>query len=864
MRMIVLLCLLLLLSREGWCAAHGPAKLPYEDLPDDKPCRHMEGIEASPHNYEIAFRGTVDGTMTRMPIGYAAFRQGWQPNRSVRIENVGESDLRNPRIVVNGKRQWWTIEEVVADATRGTQTPAERARALWEFCRRHRFHACTWDSECYDALKVLHVYGYTLCGNEAHVLNDLWKTAGLKPRRGYPIGHCITEVFYEGDYHLMDSDEHVICLQRDNQTIASCAEIVRDHDLIKRTHTYGILRAEGRKTDEFSASLYVHEGKREGDWGFNCRHSMDLTLRPGESIEFRWDHFGKQYTAGTPLVKGQRMRDGQGDLSAWGPTAYDNMRNGKIRYRPDLTAPAARRGAEAAEDAVFDQQSGTIRPAARQPATGGQGAPGAARVTWQFASPYVFVGGAAAAAVRLGQGASAEWRYSADGKAWKTLATLDKAGEGRLSASLDEIVSPRREPTYRFRLQLVLLGSAAAQDVSFEHDVQTSALALPELEVGPNRISYTDANGSDPKRKVRITHQWLERASWHPPSAPPAAVAPKDGVTVQGSRITFKWEPAADADGDKIADYHFELSDRADFRWPLSPTFEKLTSRTPSQGKPQWTVPYAGLLNPDTTYYWRVRAQDDKGVWGPWSRVFRFRIQAPGVPLEPRLVADGKGGFLLRWRANPQGQPPAAYKVYGSDEKGFSVSDTEYLLHMGKGFVRSMEEYESKPANGPNSEMVKTPANLIGCVKDTSLRVVGADLAEPNTNKAYYRVVAVDAAGNESGPSDYAEVPRPHVILPAESKAKLGAPWRLRPGVIRSLGDLRCRASKQSSYNAAFWDREEIRFAAEGLPEGLVLDAGSGEITGTPARAGTFTIRLTASDQFGKTQTAPLKLSVSE
>ena len=42
---------------------------------------------------------------------------------------------------------------------------------------------------------------------------------------------------------------------------------------------------------------------------------------------------------------------------------------------------------------------------------------------------------------------------------------------------------------------------------------------------------------------------------------------------------------------------------------------------------------------------------------------------------------------------------------------------------------------------------------------------------------------------------------------------------------IRSIGDLRCRASRKSSYNAAFWDREEVSLTAAGLPEGLSLDA---------------------------------------
>ena len=617
-----------------FCAVQGPAKKAYSDRTDDRARKHVESVARSPHRYRIDFRGTVDGVMTRMPVGYAAFRQGWQPNRSVLIENVGATDVTDPWLVVNGKRNWRTLKDVVAEATRGVTTPADKARAIWESHRRRRFHATTWDAECSDVVKVLNVYGYTLCGNEAHLMGDLWKAAGLRVRRGYPIGHCVTEVFYDGAYHLLDSDEHVICLQRDNRTIASCAEVVRDHDLVKRTHTYGIGQGESRKTDEFSASLYSHEGPRKGDWHARTRHTMGLTLRPGESLELRWDHVGKQYTAGKALKKGQRKVDGLGDLLAgWGGTAYDNLRNGKLRYRPDLSGPAARRGAESADNARFDAKSASVRPDKT-------GRPAA--VTWAFASPYVFVGGQARASLRLGKAARGQWRYSADGKTWRALAERKGPGAHVLSAGLDEAVSPRGRPTYRFRLQLVLEGDAAAGEIGFEADVQTSLLALPELEVGANEIAYTDAGAA---RKVRITHRWLERTAWHRPGAPREALAPKDGATVAGSRVAFRWTPADDADGDRIVDYHFELSAHADMRWPLSPNFERVTSRTASRGKPEWRVPYVGLLNPDTTYHWRVRARDATSVWGPWSRTFRFRVTAPGVPLGLKLVPDGRGGL---------------------------------------------------------------------------------------------------------------------------------------------------------------------------------------------------------------------------
>jgi len=846
----LLLCVLTVTVRG---AIIGEPKQPYRDCDDDESRVHTEVITDDRHEYAIEFRGTVDGTMTRMPIGYAAFVQGWQPNRSVVIENVGQTDVKNPWLVVNGRGDWRTLESIAAEATRGWTTEADRARAIWEFVRRQRFHACTWDGECSDALKALNVYGYTLCGNQARVITDLWKAAGLKTRRCFPIGHCVSEVFYDDGYHLLDSDEHVICLARDNQTIGSAESVVRDHDLVKRTHTYGIGRGDSRRTDEFSASLYVYEGERKGDYGLATKHSMDLTMRPGESIEFRWDHIGKQYSSGQPLQPGQKKRDGLGDLLAgWGTTAYDNMRNGKLRYQPDLSSPLAPRGAERVEDAAFDMEAAQLKPSQIDQ-------PG--RVAWHFASPYVFVGGKAVATVELGKDSAAEWRYSTDGKTWKTVASTENAKTKKLEATLDEIVSPRRKPTYAFWLQLSLRGQAKAGDIAFENDIQTATLGLPELTVGKNHVVYTDDSAGE--RNVRITHRWLERTAWHPPNLPTEAVSSRDGATIAGTRCNLAWTEPSDPDGDAIVDYHLELSAHADMRWPLSPNFEKRISLTPSKGKAEWTVPYVGLLNPDTTYYWRVRALDATGVWGPWSRTFHFRTQGPGVPLDVKLAPDNEGGLTLTWTPNPQGRVPAAYKIYGSDEKGFSASDTEYTVNRGKGFVRTMDEFEQKPSNAPDAGLVKTPGNLITQTTETQLRVVGPGLASPNANRAFYRVVAVDAAGNESGPSDYAEVPRPFVYT-SPKPAKVGVAYEYRPISIHSIGDLRCRRSKNSSYNAAFWDREQFSFKAKRLPDGLSFDPQSGLMSGTPTRAGSFEMAFEVSVHSGKSAMVTQQLHVTE
>ncbi|MBM4034254.1 MAG: hypothetical protein FJ291_21100 [Planctomycetes bacterium] len=797
--------------------------------------------------------------MTRMPISYGAYHQGWQPNLFARIENIGETDVANPWLTVNGLGDWRTVQKIAEEATRGCRSHAEKARALWEWERHHRFHATTWDAEASDAVKAHNVYGYTLCGDDACVLADLWRAAGLQVRAGHPVGHCVVEALYNGGWHLLDGDEHVICLLRDNRTIASEADVVRDHDLMKRTHTYSIGAAENPLTDQFSASLYGYEGERKPGFRNSTHHTMLFTLRPGESLEWRWDHAGKEYSAGTDIVQGKWSRDGEGQLrSGWGDTAYDNLRNGKWLYRPPLDKPLYRRGI-AAEENVACAAEDALKPNLH-PKEAGQ----PAKVVWKIASPYVIVG----ATIKCQFQSTAEadlfrLSWSSDGKAWSSVFEKTRSDKPTVAqegvANIDKLLSPRRKPMYAYFVQVEMNGAARGSvgldAILFDTDVQMSLLGMPELAVGENRLCYTDDSAETKDRlkaelqtrRVRITHAWLERTAWQPPRPPETALSPQDGATVEGTRFAFKWSPAVADQGAAIADYHIQVCDREDMRWVISSNFDKLTSLTPSRGKPEWAIPFSGLLNPDTPYYWRVRAKDNRGVWGQWSRRFAFRCAAPGVPLNVRSTPDPeKGSVDLTWDDNPQGRKPVRYKVYGSDEKGFTASDSEHVVRMGHGFCDTMEEFKSRKQGAPIASNglpffgdVKTPANLIAETKERRLSV--------HANRAYYRVVAVDEKGNESGPSDYAEFPRPFIYTKPPAAAKVGQPWRYEPAATASIGHLTCK----DGYNPAFWGREKLTWTLESGPAWLKLEGSC--LAGTPAEAdaGSHAVSLRVSNNKG-------------
>ena len=187
-------------------------------------------------------------------------------------------------------------------------------------------------------------------------------------------------------------------------------------------------------------------------------------------------------------------------------------------------------------------------------------------------------------------------------------------------------------------------------------------LALPGMVVGDNRFTYTDQ--STGPRRVRITHEWVERSLFRPPTAPPAPVQPADGGASDGSDLVFRWTPARDPDGDGVADYHFELSDRPDMAWPLSSNFDKLVSNTTDRGQPRLhRLASPGLLTPGvrciTGGSWARRTR--KGVWGPWGATWSFtaRRSFPHRRVDvtagggPRAIAPA---WPSRWKPGPAGR----------------------------------------------------------------------------------------------------------------------------------------------------------------------------------------------------------------
>ena len=603
-------------------------------------------------------------------------------------------------------------------------------------------------------------------------------------------GHVAPQFRFDGRYNTLDGDQATMMLLRDNHTIANELDLVRDHDLINRVHQNGIMRPMETENNEDYAPYYAWEGtttqKRVG-WAW---WTMAMVLRPHEAIEWRWGH-------------GATAKY-HGNMAGYPPTAPDTIYNGLWEYAPDLHNDSQWRAGATVTN--ITNKDGVLK--ANDGSTG--------VIVWHMKSPYEFVGGA----------------ISVDGDRYTFEIGFPNAKDGKPEyaplaklADFDGRFSGLATGGNEYWIRCTLMGSTSLSGIRIKNDIQMAPLNMPSMTVGNNSFRYlehTDSKtGDNSSRRLRITHSWVERSTSRPADAPPSPVYPANAGRSDGTDVVFRWK-AADPEGNNAkTDYHFQLSDRADMRWPLSPNFDKYISKTPDQGLARYTLARPGLLTPGQIYYWRIQAKNASGLWGPWSAAWSFTAEGPAYPINVALKFDAGRGTLT-WSANPVGGTPARYRVYGSDEKGFTVHDSPYQVRLG----------DTRELANP------FPANFVAEVTGTSLQVLGTSCTMPNANRAYYRVVAVDGAGKRSGDSDYVEAPRPFIYSAPITNAVAGKPFQYQVAAIRSIGDLTRRDSAKPKPGTRFWKIEPLKFALAQKPSWMSIDPNTGLITGTPDGTG--------------------------
>jgi hypothetical protein len=143
---------------------------------------------------------------------------------------------------------------------------------------------------------------------------------------------------------------------------------------------------------------------------------------------------------------------------------------------------------------------------------------------------------------------------------------------------------------------------------------------------------------------------------------------------------------------------------------------------------------------------------------------------------------------------------------------------------MAAGSAASPSRARNRPSTGSGRCRPTCSARTTG----TSLEVVAPEFEGAAASEVFYRVVAVDAAGTRSGPSDYAELPHPYFFSVPVTTAATGERYEYRLRSLASMGDLQFRTLPDGRQDRSFSAGDHQRFRLVAAPAWLAVDEESG------------------------------------
>lgn len=223
--------------------------------------------------------------------------------------------------------------------------------------------------------------------------------------------------------------------------------------------------------------------------------------------------------------------------------------------------------------------------------------------------------------------------------------------------------------------------------------------------------------------------------------APPEGISPVSLQNIQvRDAVTLHWEESADA----IA-YHVQCSDDPGFEGAMIIDDDSLS---------QTTLSLNSELQSRRSYYWRVRIQNDDGVWGQWGEIYSFSVTS-GLP-----DAENKS-------------PP----------NGAVIVNTTPVL-----------SWDITAEAGEFAIELAESSNFVDSTKITGLSQPQVNIVSPLEPKTYYwRVISKSAAGIWGSPGPAwlftIDVSPAALLSPSDGAYIPGAQstlaWRAHPGADR-------------------------------------------------------------------------------
>ena len=394
--------------------------------------------------------------------------------RRMTIENL-KGRVEAPFLLSDKNYDFRSLPELVASVVRGAKTDEQKALALRELLigEGFLFHHAT--PVAVDPIQRLTNAGYGYCGVHAQIYDQLAYTAGLRVRtcsHSFSYGHSTNEVFYDGQWHFMDTNGEAI-FRRADGVIPSYEEMRRNPGLVPSGDAYG-QTSYGIDGARYTRALYTGETtcverKLTTD---SVPGTLDFPLREGESITWEWQDadFSKNRANGRP-----------------------SYGTGRMEYRPrseDMSRETFQIPVHSAYPIL------EMRASARLAAS-------ADRIV-----------------VRLSKDGGKSWSVLApttsDGlTVWKSViddpdACVFKRDKAQITNTTRSVVAAQYGYVLEFSSTGSKVGSTSVPDLQIVSVFRHYPPALPYLDVGDNRLTYVDRGARE--RNLRITLEFDERS----------------------------------------------------------------------------------------------------------------------------------------------------------------------------------------------------------------------------------------------------------------------------------------------------------------------------------------------------------------
>lgn len=396
-------------------------------------------------------------------------------NRWIRIANVGTEVVSSPRVIANGKRDWFSTPDILAGIFKPGMTDREKALAIWRFLVDNRYHdgPAHPGVEMHDPVRFLNVYGYGFCDDSAVNFAVLAGQAGLKARVWGLSGHVVPEAWFEDGWRMLDPDGEIYYLEDDGRAIAGVKTLEQRPDLISKYPSP--YYKDTRRTAEIYTSTGDNKVNELRPGYAEAVHTLACSLRPGESLTRHHDNWGLYFNSHTPTRVPRR-------------TARHHYGNGRFVFEPVWADGVFAKGAERVDRVRAERgRDGWVLRS-----DGGEACLG-----YRFAGPYPYLDGS----VKITGDGRVTVAFSEDGATWTDLWTSAASGGVDKIVPLGGVFRTRvGRPVYAYHLRLTFDGRI--QTLRFTGDIQVAPASLPALERGVNAIRYRDDSGGE--RRVAI------------------------------------------------------------------------------------------------------------------------------------------------------------------------------------------------------------------------------------------------------------------------------------------------------------------------------------------------------------------------